>query len=292
MRIAIYGRKLNDLYAKHVVNLIDQLSSSGCSLSVWKEYASEIQSYPSLAQLPTFDSSDDIQSFDLIISIGGDGTLLATLTVVKDSGVPILGINTGRLGFLSNVSTAEIDRAVGSILDRAWELDKRSVVKVEDGSGSSDLRIPDFALNEVTLHKKDTASMVTIHVYLDDTFVNSYWADGLIVSTPTGSTAYSLSAGGPIVMPGTSSLVLTPIAPHNLNVRPLVIPNHHTLSVRIEGRDEQFLCSLDSRSYVISSASEIKISPAGFTANLVNLPGQNFFSTIRNKMNWGLDKRN
>lgn len=225
-----------------------------------------------------------------MISVGGDGTLLDATTFVRHTGIPILGINTGRLGFLSGVSIDEIDQAIDALLEGEFELDNRAVLKVDTRTGLfGDVN---FALNELTVHKMDSASMITIHAYMDGVYLNSYWADGLIIATPTGSTAYSLSCGGPIVAPGSKNFVITPIAPHNLNVRPIVVPDDKALTLRMEGRTKHYLLALDSRSISADESIELRVSRSEFDIRLVRLKGQNFLSTLRSKLNWGLDKRN
>jgi NAD+ kinase len=225
-----------------------------------------------------------------MISIGGDGTFLETIHLVKDSGIPILGVNAGRLGFLASTQKEEIVNVLTQIKNGQYRLQTRSLLKL-----SSDLNLfngEDFALNELTVHKKDSSSMITIHTYIDDLYLNSYWADGLIIATPTGSTAYSLSCGGPILVPGARDFIITPIAPHNLNVRPVVVPDSRKISLKIEGRSKEFLCSMDSRSVTIDSSTEINITKADFRINIIQTENQNFLNTIRNKMMWGLDRRN
>jgi NAD+ kinase len=233
------------------------------------------------------DVKDEI---DILLSIGGDGTFLETIHIVKDSGIPILGINTGRLGFLASTSKDNIKDALQDIKDNKYRLQTRSLLRLE--TEQSLFGEDNFALNELTVHKKETSSMITIHTYIGDLYLNSYWADGLIISTPTGSTAYSLSCGGPIIVPGALDYVITPIAPHNLNVRPVVVPDSRTIRLKIEGRGRDFLCSLDSRSVTIDSAIELIVHKADYEINVIQTEGQNFLSTIRNKMMWGLDRRN
>ena len=210
--------------------------------------------------------------------------------MIRDSGIPVLGVNTGRLGFLANTSRDEIQMALHDLRDNKYRLQTRSLLTMvtEDNLFGED----NFALNELTVHKKDTSSMITIHTYIGDLFLNAYWADGLIVATPTGSTAYSLSCGGPIMVPGAQDYVITPIAPHNLNVRPVVVPDDRVIRLKIQGRGRDYLCSLDSRSVTIDSAIELTIKRAEFSLNVIQTEGQNFLSTIRNKMMWGLDRRN
>ena len=239
----------------------------------------------------TFSSFADIKSgIDLFISLGGDGTFLKSVGYIRDSGVPILGINTGRLGFLSNISKDDIEVTLEAIDLKKYDFQLRSLLRVntpEDIFGTEN-----FALNELTIQKRDTSTMITVHASLDDKYLNSYWADGLIVSTPTGSTAYNLSCGGPIITPGCQVHILTPIAAHNLNVRPVVVPDHLPIKLSIEGRDRSYLISLDGNSKTIKQGEEIIIKKAEFMINVIKFEHNNFLDTIRNKMFWGIDKRN
>jgi len=239
----------------------------------------------------TFNSSDDLDdSFDSIISLGGDGTLLDTVTLVRDKGIPILGINYGRLGFLASIGREELHSAIQALINRTYVLDKRTLLHL-------DADIPLFgatpyALNEFTLQKKDSSSMIKIHTYLNGEFLNTYWADGLIVATPTGSTGYSLSCNGPIVFPDSGSLVITPVAPHNLNIRPIIVPDTTIVSFEVEGRTDEFLCTLDSRRAIVPKEVQIAVKKEKFYINLIRLNENNFLQTLRNKLSWGLDKRN
>ncbi|MBL7838280.1 MAG: NAD kinase [Bacteroidetes bacterium] len=241
-------------------------------------------------QLPEFDllcKRDPI--IDYLICIGGDGTILDAVQITGDSQVPIIGVNTGRLGFLANVSTDGFKNAFSELKQGSFNIDKRSLLQLES---NTDLFRFNYALNDFVLHKKETSSMITVHAFLNGEPLNSYWADGLIIATPTGSSGYSLSCGGPILFPKTSSLVITPIAPHNLNVRPIIIPDDQVLSFEIEGRSNQFLASLDSRSVTIDQTVQIAIRKADFSINLLRFEGDTFLKTLRNKMLWGMDNRN
>jgi NAD+ kinase len=239
----------------------------------------------------TFKSHLDFKSgIDLTISMGGDGTFLKTVSYIQDSGVPIMGINMGRLGFLANISKEQIHHTLTQVKEKQFEFQKRSLLRVfteEDIFGKDN-----FALNELTLHKKDTASMITVHASLDNKYLNAYWADGLIVATPTGSTAYNLSCGGPIITPGCQVHILTPIAPHNLNVRPVVVPDHLPITLSVEGRDRTYLLSLDGNSKSIKQGEEVVVKKAEFMINVIKFEDNNFLDTIRNKMLWGIDTRN
>lgn len=243
------------------------------------------------APVHTFMTEVDLKKgVDFVFSLGGDGTFLETLMYVRDSGIPILGINTGRLGFLANVAKTEIETAIDSLLQKKYTIDTRALLRLD----TADRLFGDvnYALNELTVMKKDSSAMITVSAYIDGEYLNSYFADGLIIATPTGSTAYSLSCGGPLVMPGSQNFVITPIAPHNLNVRPLVISDKHIITLKITGRSNNYLVSLDSRSEVIDSSVELVLKKADFYVNLIKLENQSFFSTIRNKLLWGLDRRN
>jgi len=226
---------------------------------------------------------------DLIISIGGDGTMLDTLTVVQETEISVLGINTGRLGFLSATGTEGFEHAIEAFLNGNYIVDQRSVIELKT---SAELFTYNFALNDFVINKKDSSSMMTVHTYLNGEYFNSYWADGLICSSPTGSTGYNLSCGGPILHPKSGSFAITPIAPHNLNVRPFVIPDDHVLAFEIEGRSTGFLASLDARSVTITPKVQMAIKRADFSFNLVRLKGENFMNTLRKKMLWGMDSRN
>ncbi len=290
MRIAFFGKHFEPSFSPPISSFIHRLKEQGAEIVVEKSFYELFKQRFHIDEVATFSGYEEIQGCKFLISIGGDGTVLDTIPLVKDSKIPILGINTGRLGFLSNINVDKVLNAADALIKGDYDLDERSLLEVS--SKGIDFKHYNFALNEVTIHKKDTSSMITIHTYLDDTFVNSYWADGLIISTPTGSTAYSLSCGGPIIVPGSQNTVLTPIAPHNLNVRPLVIPNSGKLSLTASGRDESFFLTLDSRSFSVPNQTKVTITKSDFSIFLVNLKEQNFFSTIRNKLLWGIDRRN
>ena len=226
----------------------------------------------------------------MAFSVGGDGTFLKTVSFIRESGVPILGINTGRLGFLANINPEKMEEMFSMVQEKRYTYQKRSMLRIhteDDLFGENNL-----ALNELTLHKKDTSSMITVHASLDGNYLNSYWADGLIVGTPTGSTAYNLSCGGPIITPGCQVHILTPIAPHNLNVRPMVVPDHLPIKLQVEGRERRYLISLDSNTKSIPQGTEITVEKAEFMINVIRFENANFLDTIRNKMNWGMDTRN
>jgi NAD+ kinase len=292
MNVAIYGRKVNKQDIADYENLLKIIKDFGWNAILEKDLKKELEKKSKIgSHCDTFSTHKDFKKgIDFAFSIGGDGTFIKTVSYIRDSGVPILGINTGRLGFLANISRDQIHSTIEMIDQKKYVFQKRSLLRVE----TEDKLFGDdnIALNEVTLHKKDTASMITVHASLDGNYLNSYWADGLIVSTPTGSTAYSLSCGGPIITPGCQVHILTPIAPHNLNVRPVVVPDHMPIKLKIEGRERKYLISLDANSKNIPQGSELIIKKAEFMINVMKFEDNNFLDTIRNKMLWGIDKRN
>ncbi len=291
MKVAIYGRTTNNNISEHIHCLFHKLNEYKTEILIYEPFYKFLKQKIQLSgAITTFNSHADLnKDIDCMLSIGGDGTFLATLNLVRDSGIPILGINTGHLGFLANVAQTEINTAIEALLNKKVSIEKRSLISVSD----SDHLFGDinYGLNELTIFKKDSSSMITIHSYINGEFLNSYFADGLIIATPTGSTAYSLSCGGPLVMPGSQNFVITPIAPHNLNVRPLVISDSNIITLKVEARSGHYRATLDSRSEVINSSVELTIQKAQFQLNIIKLPNQNFFNTIRNKLLWGLDKR-
>ncbi|WP_395634005.1 NAD kinase [Flavobacterium sp.] len=243
-------------------------------------------------QYKTFSSHTDLDnSFAIVISIGGDGTILRAATYVRDSGIPILGVNAGRLGFLAKVQKESIESFLQIVLEKKYSITERTLLSMECSPTLAQMSV-DFAMNEVAVSRKDTTSMITIETFLNGEYLNSYWADGLIIATPTGSTGYSLSCGGPILTPDVKGLVITPIAPHNLNARPLVIPDDTEITLKVSGREEQYLVSLDSRITSVNNNSVLKIKKTPFRINMVEIPEETFFKTLRNKLLWGEDKRN
>ena len=291
-QIAIYAKKISKQDLSVLENLLNGIVALGWKPVLELELDQQLHTkfqWPQSHQ--TFTNHLDLKSgYDLMISLGGDGTFLKAVSYIRDSGVPILGINTGRLGFLSNLSKLQIAQTLQRFNDGQYEFQKRSLLRVHT---ENDLFADEnFALNELTLQKKDTSSMIKVHGYIGDKFLNTYWADGLIVATPTGSTAYNLSCGGPIITPGCQVHILTPIAPHNLNVRPVVVPDHMPISLQVEGRDRTYLLSLDGHSQHIKQGEKVTITKAEFMINVVKFEDNNFLDTIRNKMFWGSDTRN
>ncbi|MCE3296829.1 MAG: kinase [Crocinitomicaceae bacterium] len=290
--IAIYGRKItkqNIGYFEAVLNLLD---SMGWNAVLEYELKAQLVKKAGIGdKCKTFKTHSDLKSgIDLAISVGGDGTFIQTVKYIRDSGVPVTGVNMGRLGFLANVNSEDLEKTFDKIKNGQFDYQKRSLLRVHTSDNIFDDN--NIALNEVTLHKKDTSSMITVHATLGDLYLNSYWADGLIVATPTGSTAYNLSCGGPIVTPGCQVHILNPIAPHNLSLRPLVVPDHFPIKLSVEGRERKYLLSLDSISKNIDQDEEVIVTKAEFLINVVKFEDASFLDTIRNKMSWGVDKRN
>lgn len=292
MRIAIYSRGLENDQLKDVQVLLTELEKYDAEPVFFQDFFNLFYSAIKIpGKYSTFNSGADLDlSIDCMISLGGDGTLLDTVTLVKDTGIPVLGINYGRLGFLANIGKEELHSALGALVHRKYVLDKRTLLHLD-----ADIPLFDdapYALNEFSLHKKDTSPMIKIHAYLNGEFLNTYWADGLIVATPTGSTGYSLSCNGPVVFPDSASFVITPVAPHNLNIRPIIVPDNTIVSFEVEGRTDGFLCTLDSRREVVSKEIQLAVKKETFGINLIRLNENNFLQTLRNKLSWGLDKRN
>ncbi len=291
MKIVIFGKQFEPGQAPYVQQLFDELYQRGAKICVYKSFYDRIRNHIRFAEKPgVFVQSKDIENLDFLFSIGGDGTLLDAIPYVHDLGVPILGINLGRLGFLSSVSKQEMKKAIDHIYNGNYSLDQRTLLKLEkpdDLFGKLN-----FALNDMTIYRNNNTSLVSVRVYVNGLFLNTYWGDGLIIATPTGSTAYSMSVGGPILTPGSENFVIAPIASHNLTVRPIVIQDSSEIRIHIDGREEKYLLSLDSRQRHISKTEEIIIKKCDFRINLVQMPEQNFFSTIREKLLWGVDSRN
>ncbi len=291
MKIVIFGKQFDPKQTPYVQQLFDELYRKGTQVCVYKNYYDRIKSHINFVKKPgVFSYSKDIENLDFLFSIGGDGTLLDAIPYIQNLGVPILGINLGRLGFLSSVSKAEMGKAIDYIYAGNYTLDQRTLLKLEKPRNLFGKL--NFALNDLTIYRNNNTSLVTIHVYVNGLFLNTYWGDGLIIATPTGSTAYSMSVGGPILTPGSENFVIAPIASHNLTVRPIVIQDNSEIRIKIEGREEKYLLSLDSRQRQINKTEEIIINKCNFRINLVQMPEQSFFSTIREKLLWGVDSRN
>lgn len=292
MNIAIYGRPVNTNQLTLAESVISLLKKTDCKIRIHAPYLTFLESnLKKKLSLDVFNTNEDIKSdTDFLFSIGGDGTLLDTVFLVKDSNIPIVGINAGRLGFLSSISRENLEMAISSLSKGHYSLDARTLLRLE--ANHPIFEGENIALNEFTIHKKETSSMITIHTYLNGEYLNSYWADGIMISTPTGSTGYSLSCGGPIIVPQSETFVITPIAPHNLNVRPIVVSDKNVISLEVEGRSQHFMATLDSRSVTIDSGFQLAVRKENYTINLVRLNNEDFLNTLRKKLNWGLDTRN
>jgi len=292
MKIALFGKSPDEASMPYIQQVISKLEYISAEVYIYEPYLEIIKPLVKFTiSYNTFKSHKDlINKVDFLISVGGDGTFLDTVRLVRDSGIPILGINLGRLGFLSSVSKKEINQAFDELVEGDFRLEQRTLLRLVTKEGLfGDVN---YGLNEVAISRKNSNALIAIHVYINDIKLNSYWADGLLIATPTGSTAYSLSCGGPIVTPGSENFVITPIATHNLTVRPIVIPDDSKIRIRLEGRDENYLVSLDSRSETIDGNVELNIEKESFKINLVQLKTKDFFATIRDKLKWGLDIRN
>jgi NAD+ kinase len=289
--IAIYGKSISEINLKFLNRLITSLVEE-LDAKIFIHKGLKNYNIFQNTSIKIFDESDIISSdIDLLISFGGDGTLLDTVTMIKNSDIPILGVNAGRLGFLANINQDDILLVVKALKYKNYQIDERSLLHVENKNILKHT-VSNFALNEITLHKKDSSSMLKIDAFLDEEFLNTYWSDGLIIATPTGSTAYSLSSGGPIITPGSNNFVITPIAPHNLNLRPMVVADNVSIRLKAESRESFFLVTMDSRSVSLKNNEEIIIKKADFSIKLIELPDHNFLKTVRNKLFWGKDSRN
>ena len=289
MKIGIHGKEFTRQSAHFIQRIFEILSPH--DLYVSSKFVGYLK-HASFKKFKwtTYDPGDSLKHLQVFISIGGDGTLLESISHIGSYETPILGINTGRLGFLATISRDETERSLLELLEGKFKLDKRAVLRLQ--SNTNVFGKLDFGLNDFTIVKKDTSSMITIHTYIDGEFLNSYWADGIIVATPTGSTGYSLSCGGPLIFPRSGNFVITPVSPHNLTVRPIVVADSSEISFQVEGRSKKFLVSLDSRISTIDNSIKLKVVKADFKVNLIQLEGHHYFKTLRQKLNWGLDIRN
>lgn len=292
MKIAVYAKSVRDNKHEQIFHdLLHYLQEAGheifCPSNLVDYVHINLDSSIELHPFQFCDKSNKL--FDAMVCVGGDGTLLDTMSLIRNSEIPVLGINTGRLGFLAALSSEGLPRAIADLQKGNYSIEDRTLLQFES---TEDLFDYNFALNDFVLHKKETSSMIVVHTYLNGEFLNSYWADGLIVSTPTGSTGYSLSCGGPIIFPRSENFVITPIAPHNLNVRPVVVKDDYVISFEIEGRASSYLATLDSRSKTVSSHAQMAVKKADHRLKLIRLEGDQYLDTLRNKLNWGFDKRN
>lgn len=292
MKVAVYSRVLELSQQKDIQLFFDELHNEGIVPVIYKPFFTEIKQHISLpGRVETFSSHADLTAeIDFLVSLGGDGTLLDTVTLVRDTKIPVVGINFGRLGFLASIGRDEMTDAVKALARRSFITDKRALIHL-DASLSLFDEVP-YALNEFAIHKRDVSPMIKIHTYVNGELLNTYWADGLILATPTGSTGYSLSCQGPVIFPEAGSFVITPIAPHNLNVRPIVVPDNTIISFEVESRSEEIIVALDSRREIVSKNIQLAIRRESFMLHLVRLNENNFLQTLRNKLSWGLDKRN
>lgn len=293
MKIAIYGQFYHKKSEDSVKSLLEILENRDVDVFLEHDFYSIITAEHDIVISNRFQKFKVLDnSYDLLISIGGDGTILRAVTFVKDMAIPIVGINTGRLGFLATIQMDTIEKAIDDILKGHYKISERSLLSITtepENMGAFELNI---ALNEIALSRKNTTSMITVETQLNDEYLTSYWADGLIISTPTGSTGYSLSCGGPVIMPEAENLVITPIAPHNLSARPLIISDDTEIKLRVSGREDDFLISLDSRLATLDCSTTVIIKKAAFTIKMIELYDESFLDTLRKKLLWGEDKRN
>ncbi|QSW90572.1 NAD kinase [Flavobacterium endoglycinae] len=294
MKIAIYGQYYQNSTEPIIKDIFSFFNANNVEIIIEENFLKMLyekqlikKEYKTFSPCTILDNS-----FEMVISIGGDGTILRAAALVRNSGVPLLGINAGRLGFLAKVQKENIDSLLQYVIDQNYTTSERTLLGLTSEPDNEAFKELNFAMNEVTVSRKDTTSMITVETYLNNEYLNSYWADGLIISTPTGSTGYSLSCGGPILTPDVKSLVITPIAPHNLTARPLVIPDDTEITLRVTGREDQYLVSLDSRISSVKNESILKIKKTDYKIKMVEIPGETFLKTLRNKLLWGEDKRN
>ncbi len=289
--IAIYGKTFNKNYSTHAQHLFDYLGQKKMRFVVEKNFFHLMRDEAKLnIEADTFQNFNEIKkNTEVVFSMGGDGTILESVVMIKESEIPILGINFGRLGFLASLGRDQIQAAVDAIAKGGYMIDRRTLIELQT---SKPLFEDSFALNDMTIQRRDQSSMITVNAYLNGELLNTYWADGLIVSTPTGSTGYSLSCGGPILYPTSANFVITPVAPHNLNVRPMVVSDEAILSFEVTGRGDSFLCTLDARAKAIDASFQLAVRKAPFHANIVRLTDQSFLTALKTKLNWGSDQRN
>jgi NAD+ kinase len=292
MKIALYGRPFSEDCNKNISGLFQILKDNEIELFIFRPFLDFLRNKAGIEPLTTgtFESHEDIpRDTQLMFSIGGDGTFLKTVSIIQDYGIPVAGINIGRLGFLANITVENLAASIHAIFEGHYSIENRSLIRLELSDGT----LSGFccALNDVSIQKR-FSSMITIHTYLNDVLLNSYWADGLIISTPTGSTAYSLSVGGPIATPDSCNFIISPLAPHNLTVRPVIVPDSKVIKLKIESRDSSYILSIDSRVEILDSNPEIIIRRADFDVKTIRIEGNTFYDNLRHKLMWGLDKRN
>lgn len=292
MKVAIYSRVTENVQPADYLQLFEELNAHNIEIGIYEPFFRSIEAgFHYSGKYTLFSRGDELEpGYDFLISLGGDGTLLDTVILIGNKNIPVLGINFGRLGFLASIGRQELHSAVDALVDRTILIDKRTMIHLDSNMPIfNDLP---FALNEFAIHKTDVSPMIKVHTYLNGAFLNTYWSDGVIVSTPTGSTGYSLSCNGPIVFPDSASFVITPIAPHNLNVRPIIVPDDTVISFEVEGRSDNFICAMDSRKEMVGKDIQLAVRKESFSLSLVRLNEGNFLQTLRNKLNWGLDTRN
>jgi len=290
MRIGIHGKEFDDKTAIIIQQLFKAILAKGAAIFVSEKYEKILLQSPVEFDNYTTYSQESLSSLEIMLTLGGDGTLLEVVSQIGALEIPILGINTGRLGFLATTNKEDVLQAIGEIFNKNYEFDDRKLLRLETKGELFGKK--NFALNDFTILKKDTSSMIVIHTYINGDFLNSYWADGLIISTPTGSTGYSLSCGGPLILPRSNNFVITPISPHNLTARPMVVSDNSEITLKVEGRSDTFLVSLDSRFEIVKSSVTLKVVEESFKAKLIKLPSNQIFETLRQKLNWGIDIRN
>lgn len=294
MKVGIYGQFYHTNSSVYIEELLDVLKNEDIEVCVESEFFDRIRENEAIKKeyghFATFDELDS--SFDLFISVGGDGTILKSVNYIRDLNIPIVGINTGRLGFLATINKEEIRSTVCRLLNKEYTISERSLLSIYTNPESEDISANNFALNEIAVSRKNTTSMITIETWLDDEYLTAYWADGLIISTPTGSTGYSLSCGGPVITPSTKAIAITPIAPHNLNARPLILKDNTKITLKVSGRENEHLVSMDSRIATLHNNTTITIKKAPFKIKMVEIHGDSFLQTLRKKLLWGEDKRN
>ncbi|MDB4605230.1 NAD kinase [Flavobacteriaceae bacterium] len=299
LNVALFGYLPSEITIKALAGIIEAIDVVGGKASIEKSFKESVVLFREtslnalLAPLDTFSNQEEVHSeTSLFVSFGGDGTMLKAITYIKDSGIPLVGVNTGRLGFLSTIDVAAVQKVITDFVAGQYTIEERTMVGLYSDTSIKAFEEVSVALNEITVSRKDTTAMITVATYLDGEYLTSYWADGLIIATPTGSTGYSLSCGGPVMAPGTNSLILTPIAPHNLNARPLIIADHTEIRLVVSGREPQHLVSLDSRIASIDNGTELLIKKAPYTLKMVAYSSESFLKTLRKKLLWGEDKRN
>jgi NAD+ kinase len=291
MKVAVYGRQFNDSVIPYIQEIFANLHQHQAEIFVHPKFNEHLEDKLVNVTYKLLDESLPFTGYiDVLITLGGDGTLLDTVTMIRDSGIPIIGINFGRLGFLASVNKSDIAAAINAVVNKQYTLDTRELICID--SEEKVFGDDNFALNDITIHKRDDAAMITIHAFMNGEFLNSYWGDGIIISTSTGSTAYSLSCGGPIIFPQSNNIAVTPVSPHNLNVRPIVLPDDCVLNFEVQTRSANYLVSCDSRTAVLEKTMKFDVRKAGFKLNLIRLSNESYLTTLRNKLLWGLDARN